>query len=46
MLLHTQQTRSYVLPDLWVGRQVLASGSLLRSGQTEVSEPKIGEHAQ
>jgi hypothetical protein len=28
------------------GRQVLAGGSLLRRGQTQVGEPKIGEHAQ
>jgi hypothetical protein len=28
------------------GRQILAGGSLLRSGQTQVGEPKIGEHAQ
>jgi hypothetical protein len=29
-----------------VGRQILAGGSLLRSGQTQVGEPKIGEHAK
>jgi hypothetical protein len=29
-----------------VGRQVLAGGSLLRSAQTQVGEPKIGEPAQ
>jgi hypothetical protein len=28
------------------GRQILAGGSLLRSGQTQVGEPKFGEHAQ
>jgi hypothetical protein len=28
------------------GRQILASGSLSRSGQTLIGEPKIGEHAQ
>jgi hypothetical protein len=28
------------------GRQILAGGSLLRSGQTQVGEPKIDEHAQ
>jgi hypothetical protein len=28
------------------GQQSLAGGSLLHSGQTQVSEPKIGEHAQ
>jgi hypothetical protein len=29
-----------------VGRPILARGSLMRSGLTRVSEPKIGEHAQ
>jgi hypothetical protein len=29
-----------------VGWQILAGGSLLRSGQMQVGEPKIGEHAQ
>jgi hypothetical protein len=32
--------------SLLVGRQISADGSLLRSGQTQVSEPKIGEHVQ
>jgi hypothetical protein len=32
--------------SLQVGRQILAGGSLLRSGQTPVGEPKIDEHAQ
>jgi hypothetical protein len=32
--------------NLQVGRQIFAGGSLLRSGQTQVGEPKIGEHAQ
>jgi hypothetical protein len=27
-------------------RLTLAGGSLLRSGQTQVGKPKIGEHAQ
>jgi hypothetical protein len=31
---------------IYVGRQTLAGGSLLRSGQTQVGEPKIVEHAQ
>jgi hypothetical protein len=32
--------------QIQVGRQILAGGSLLRSGQTQDGEPKIGEHAQ
>jgi hypothetical protein len=32
--------------QVYVRRQILAGGSLLRSGQTQVGEPKIGEHAQ
>jgi hypothetical protein len=34
------------LEKVQVARQILAGGSLLRSGQTQVGEPKIGEHAQ
>jgi hypothetical protein len=34
------------LVHLQFGRQILAGGSLLRGGQTQVGEPKIGEHAQ
>jgi hypothetical protein len=29
-----------------VERQILAGESLLRSGQTQVGKPKVGEHAQ
>jgi hypothetical protein len=32
--------------ELQVGRQILAGGSLLRSGQTQVGDLNIGEHAQ
>jgi hypothetical protein len=31
---------------VYVGRQILTGGSMLRSGQTQIGEPKIGEHAQ
>jgi hypothetical protein len=31
---------------LQVGRKMLAGSSLLRSGPTQVGEPKTGEHAQ
>jgi hypothetical protein len=45
-----KMTLHYVIHLLFhlvqVGRQILASGSLLRSGQTQVGVPKIGEHAQ
>jgi hypothetical protein len=29
-----------------VGQQILAGGSTLRGGQTQVGEPKFGEHVQ
>jgi hypothetical protein len=31
--------------DRHPGRQTLTGSSLLRSGQTQVGEPKVGEHA-
>jgi hypothetical protein len=35
-----------ILFQIEVGWQILAGGSLLRGGQTQVGEPRIGEHAQ
>jgi hypothetical protein len=32
--------------NVYVGGQILASGSLLRSGQTQVGDPMTAEHAQ
>jgi hypothetical protein len=44
----TQRTSllTCVYTTLQGGRQIVAGGSLLRSGQTQVGEPKISEHAQ
>jgi hypothetical protein len=41
-----QATLRHIPEAVQVGRQILACGSLLRNGQTQVGEPKIGEHAQ
>jgi hypothetical protein len=50
-LRHTNDDVTDILCRPWreslqFARQILAGGSLLRSGQTQVGENKIGEHAQ